>query len=243
MNTLVNFSMCILHSKFPRGWSFFNVTDIPHLFGLRPEATADNTSIRVSWHWSSDGLPMCVELVRVYYQPEGGSTMMYTVGSTTTSAILPNLQCNVEYTVWVYAEGGPTSSTSGSSMVYLPARGKYMCMQCCLFANTYYYHCTTPAPPTPTEVTAQFTSTSSVRVTWQWTSSGPAPDCLHTTTVTYRPEGGGESSLQLSDSAANETTLTDLHCNTSYTITVVATAGEHRRKDVAFFAPPGTLNT
>ena len=95
------------------------------------------------------------------------------------------------------------------------------------------YHCTTPAPPTPTEVTAQVINASTVWITWQSTSSGPAPNCFNTTTVTYRPEGGGESSLQLTDPAANETTLTDLQCNTNYTITVVATAGEYRRQGVA----------
>ena len=94
------------------------------------------------------------------------------------------------------------------------------------------YYCTTPAPPTPTNVTAQFTGPSTVRVAWQWTSSEPAPSCFNTTTVTYHPEGGGESSLQLSDPAANETTLTDLQCNTNSTVTVVATAGEHRRESV-----------
>ena len=88
------------------------------------------------------------------------------------------------------------------------------------------------APPTPTEVTAQLISASTVTVTWQWTSSGPAPNCFNTTTVTYHPEGGDESSLQLSDPAATEATLTDLQCNTNYTITVVATAGEHRRESV-----------
>ena len=85
----------------------------------------------------------------------------------------------------------------------------------------------TPAPPTPTNVT-QLMNASSFMVAWQWTSSGSVPSCFNTTRVTYRPEGGGESSLQLSDPAATETTLTDLQCNTSYTITVVATAGEHR---------------
>ena len=50
--------------------------------------------------------------------------------------------------------------------------------------------------------------------------------------MTYHPEGGSEFSLQLSDPAATEATLTDLQCNTNYTITVVATAGEHRRKSV-----------
>ena len=51
--------------------------------------------------------------------------------------------------------------------------------------------------------------------------------------MTYRPEGGGESSLQLSDPAATETILTDLQNNTYYTITVVATAEAHRRESVA----------
>ena len=97
--------------------------------------------------------------------------------------------------------------------------------------NLSYIYCTTPAPPTPTEVTAQFTSTSSVRVAWQWTTSGPAPSCFNTTRVTYRPEGGDESSLQLSDPAATVATLTGLQCNTNYTITVVAIAGEHRREE------------
>ena len=75
---------------------------------------------------------------------------------------------------------------------------------------------------------------SSVRVAWQWTSSGSAPNCFNTTTVTYHSEGGGETSLLLSDPAATKTTLTDLQCNTSYTIAVVATAGEHRREGVTF---------
>jgi len=74
---------------------------------------------------------------------------------------------------------------------------------------------------------------SSVRVVWQWTSSGPAPSCFNTTHVTYHPEGGRESSLQLRDPAATETILTGLQCDTHYTITVVATAGEHRRESVA----------
>ena len=85
--------------------------------------------------------------------------------------------------------------------------------------------CTTSASPTPTEVTVQVTSVSSVRVTWQWISSGPTPYCFNTTTVTYRPEGGSESSLQLSDTAATEATLTDLQCSTSYTISVHTNSG------------------
>ena len=51
--------------------------------------------------------------------------------------------------------------------------------------------------------------------------------------MTYHPEGGGESFLQLGDPAATEATLTGLQCNTNYTITVVATAGEHRKEGVA----------
>ena len=81
---------------------------------------------------------------------------------------------------------------------------------------------------------------SSVRVAWQWASS--APNCFNTTHVTYRPEGGGESSLQLSDPAATEASLTDLQCNTNYTITVVATAGVHRKESVGFLALQGILH-
>ena len=102
----------------------------------------------------------------------------------------------------------------------------------------HLYVCTTvssPGPPIPTNVTAQLINASSFRVAWQWTSSGPAPDCFNTTTVTYFPEheGGDESSLQLSDPAATEATLTDLQCNTSYTISVVATAREYKTEDIA----------
>ena len=59
--------------------------------------------------------------------------------------------------------------------------------------------------------------------------------------MTYHPDGGVESSEQLSDPAATETTLTDLQCNTNYTITVVATAGEHRRESVTFLPLQGLV--
>ena len=52
---------------------------------------------------------------------------MYTVDNTTaTSATLPKLQCNTEYTFWVYASGGQVNKTSAPGMVSLPARGMYM---------------------------------------------------------------------------------------------------------------------
>ena len=61
--------------------------------------------------------------------------------------------------------------------------------------------------------------------------------------MTYRPEGGSESSLQLSDPETTEATLT-VHqnntCNnTNYTITVVATAGGHKMEDVTFLLLQG----
>jgi len=77
---------------------------------------------------------MCVDLVRVHYQPEGGSLMVYTVDNTTvTSATLPNLQCDTKYTIRVNARGGQTDRTSVSRMVSLPARGMYMYMFCVTF--------------------------------------------------------------------------------------------------------------
>ena len=209
-------------------------TDVPGPFIVRAEATADNTSIRVSWQWLCQGMPMHINLVRVHYQPEGGSLMMYTVDNrTATSATLPNLQCNTKYIIWVRAKGGQINRTSSPRMVSLSAKGRHISR--CIFIQFIVVCNTTspPAPPTPTDVTAQLKNASSVKVTWQWTSSGPAPDCFNTTTVTYRPEGGGEFSLQLSNKAATEATLSGLQCNTNYTITVVATAGQHRRESVA----------
>ena len=162
---------------------------------------------------------MCVDLVRVHYQPEGGSPMMYTVGSTTvvTGATLPNLQCSKEYSIWVYARGGLNDARSTPKMIYLPARGSYMnsSLSYILLQFLPLYYCI-PAPPTPTAVTAWFASTSTVRVTWQWTSSGLAPDCFNTTTVNYHPEGGSEFFLQLSNPLATAAALIGLQCNTSY---------------------------
>ena len=95
---------------------------------MRAEVTADNTSISVQWGWSSEGVDNCIDWVRVYYQPEGGSVMMYTVRSTTaaTSATLPNLQCNTAYTIWVYASGGSHDTWGAPIIVFLPARGVYI---------------------------------------------------------------------------------------------------------------------
>ena len=83
---------------------------------------------------------------------------------------------------------------------------------------------------------------SSVQLSWQWTSSGSAPNCFNTTSVTYHPKEGGESFLQLSDPAATEATLTDFQCSINYTITVVTTAGEHKKEVAAFFLLQGMLN-
>ena len=105
---------------------------IPAPSEVRAEITADNTSIKVSWQWSPNGVPMCVDLVQVRYQPEGGSEMMYTVSNTTaTSATLPNLQCDTEYTIWVYVESGSnkTGNMSVSRMISIPARGMYDCLR------------------------------------------------------------------------------------------------------------------
>ena len=102
--------------------------DIPTPVAVRAEVTADNTSIRVLWEWSNEGVPMCVDLVRVDYQAEGGPVMMYTVGSTTaaTSATLPSLQCNIEYTISIHASGGSNDTRSIPRMVSLPPRGTYV---------------------------------------------------------------------------------------------------------------------
>jgi len=100
------------------------VGDIPTPVGVRAEVAADNTSIRVLWEWSDEGLLVCIDSVRVDYQPGGGSLMMYTVDSATaTSATLPNLQCNTQHNISVYAQGGRIDTRSENQVVSLPARG------------------------------------------------------------------------------------------------------------------------
>ena len=95
---------------------------------MKAEATADSTSIIVSWEWSCQHQGV-LDLVKVDYQPEGGYLMMHTVDSTTaTSATLPNLKCNTKYTVWVHASGGLNNSRSLPGTVNLPARGIIMFM-------------------------------------------------------------------------------------------------------------------
>ena len=54
---------------------------------MRAEVVADNTSIRVSWEWSCQGVP---DNVTVYYQPEGGSLMMYKLDNTTATTLPTN---------------------------------------------------------------------------------------------------------------------------------------------------------
>ena len=101
----------------------FSLLDIPTPDRVRAIVT-DNTSIRVSWEWSRQGVLMCVERVRVHYQPEGGSLMMYTVdNATSASATLPNLQCNTAYSISVHARGGLNNTRSSFILASLPARG------------------------------------------------------------------------------------------------------------------------
>ena len=120
-----SYCACIrFQSQQPDGGYVFHCTAIPILFRVRAEVTADNTSIKVSWEWSCQSV---LDLLRVRYQPEGGSLMMHTVNNTTsTSATLSNLQCNTKYTIWVYYVKSGTGHTSVSRMVSLPARG--VCM-------------------------------------------------------------------------------------------------------------------
>ena len=105
-------------------------TDIPTPTGVRAEPTADNTGVRVSWQWPRQGVLTCVDLVRVHYQPKEGSLMMYTVDNTTvTRAILSNLQCNTDYTVWVVARHGQTDKESVHKMLSIPSRGRAVYVQ------------------------------------------------------------------------------------------------------------------
>ena len=60
-------------SQKPDGGYVITRVATPVPFLVRAEVTADNTSVRVSWGWLCQGV---LDLVRVHYQPEGGSLMM-----------------------------------------------------------------------------------------------------------------------------------------------------------------------
>ena len=102
----------------------YAISDIPAPVRVTAEATADNTSIQVFWEWPRQSVLLCFHSVRVDYQPEGGSLMMYAVdNATATSATLSNLPCNTQYNITVVAEGGTTGVSSLTTVVSLPARG------------------------------------------------------------------------------------------------------------------------
>ena len=52
--------------------------------------------------------------------------MMYTVNTTATSATLPVLQCNTEYTIWVAARSDQIDSRNDPRVVSLPLRGGHI---------------------------------------------------------------------------------------------------------------------
>ena len=67
---------------------------------------------------------MCVDFVRVHYQPEGGSLIMYTVDTTTvTGATLSNLQNNTCYTIIVVSTAGGHRRESIARTVFVPQQG------------------------------------------------------------------------------------------------------------------------
>ena len=122
---------------------------MPGPFIVRAEATTDNMSIRVSWKWLCQGMPLHINLVTVHYQPEGGSLMMHTVDNrTATSATLSNLQCSTKYTIWVRAKGSQINRTSTTRMVSLPASGRHM-LQCIFIQFIVTVVCNTTSPQHP----------------------------------------------------------------------------------------------
>ena len=135
-------------------------TAIPAPVRVRAEVTADNTSIRVLWEWSREGELLCLDSVRVDYQPEGVFRLMtYTVNSATaTSATLSNLQCNTQYTISVYAEGSRTGNRSVIRVVFLPARGSVALILTTYIWCTLVTHYCIPLQPLPLPLKSKFRS-------------------------------------------------------------------------------------
>ena len=76
--------------------------------------------------------------------------------------------------------------------------------------------------PIPSGVEAEVTAdNTSIRVSWEW-SCQSVPDLLR---VDYQPEGSSRIMHTVGNTAATSATLTNLQCNTIYTIWVHASGG------------------
>ena len=80
--------------------------------------------------------------------------------------------------------------------------------------------------PVPIKPTAEATSdNTSIRVSWEWSGGGELL-CLDSVRVDYRPEGVFRPMMYtVENPTATSATMSNLQCNTQYTISVYAKGG------------------
>ena len=85
-------------------------------------------------------------------------------------------------------------------------------------------HCTDI--PTPSEVRAEVTAdNTSIRLSWQWSRPGLLT-CVDLVRVDYQPKEGSLMMYTVDNTTVTSATLSNLQCNTQYTVWVRASGGQ-----------------
>ena len=96
--------------------------------------------------------------------------------------------------------------------------------------------------PTPVRVRAIATAgNTSIRVSWNWQG---VPVCANYVQVHYQPEGDSLMMYTVNNATATSATLSNLQCNTEYTIWVHARSGLKIKNSNSrmFFLPARGMN-
>ena len=84
--------------------------------------------------------------------------------------------------------------------------------------------------PDPVGVRAEANANNaSIRVSWEWSRQGVVV-CVDNVIVHYQPEGGSLMSYTVDNTTATSATLSNLLCNTKYTVWVEARGGGTGRR-------------
>ena len=161
--------------------------------------------------WSTTAPLQCVASVTVELissRTKSGMRSYTTTNTSETEVIRTGLQCDTIYTIRVVVTGVHSLGMLEKPQEYLTAI------------------------PTPVIVRAEATAdNTSIRVLWEWSHEGELL-CLDSVTVDYQPEGGSLMMYTVDNTTATSATLSNLLCNTQYTISVYAEGGRTGSRSV-----------
>ena len=190
------------------------------------------TTAGVRVTWSTTVPPECVASVRVEFRTRSRGPVVATNTTTNTSQtefIQTGLQCGTSYCITVVLTGEtsynglhPVLRTT-QVQVFTGGKLKVVCMHDISVTITWWwlYHCTDI--PNPVGVRAEVTAdNTSIRVLW---SHQGVPMCVDHVGVHYQPEGGSLMRYTVDNTTATSATLSNLQCNTEYTIWVLTRSG------------------